>query len=242
MKAAVAERQGVADARSGRAGLRGSARRVRAQLRRTRRDRRRRRRLLARREGRRPVGRPPHARRATRRGTRTRWSSCMSTHQGPRGDDAGGGERARLARLRRAGRALLARVRPERQGRDHRAPAPRPRGRARLARREAARREAARPRLRRARARAAEAGVAAGDAPRLPRDDDRPVHAGADPPRGSRRTARSGGSSTRRSRVPLGLEFYIGLPREIPDERLAKLKTLVARARPAGAAAIRRSR
>jgi CubicO group peptidase (beta-lactamase class C family) len=26
--------------------------------------------------------------------------------------------------------------------------------------------------------------------------------------------------------VPLGLEFYIGLPRDIPDERLAKLKTL----------------
>src|SRR4029079_6353711 len=26
--------------------------------------------------------------------------------------------------------------------------------------------------------------------------------------------------------VPLGLEFYIGLPREIPDERLATLKTL----------------
>ena len=31
--------------------------------------------------------------------------------------------------------------------------------------------------------------------------------------------------------VPLGLEFYIGLPPEIPDERLATVKTLsIARA------------
>ena len=117
-------------------GLRGGARRVRAQLRRTRRDRRRRRRVLARREGRRSVGRPPHARRrrAVERGHDGR---RHVHHQGPRGDDAGGGERARLARLRRAGRALLARVRAERQGGDHRAPAPRARGGARPARRDA---------------------------------------------------------------------------------------------------------
>ena len=37
-------------------------------------------------------------------------------HQGPGGDDARGGELAWLARLRRAGRRLLARVRTERQG------------------------------------------------------------------------------------------------------------------------------
>ena len=36
-------------------------------------------------------------------------------------------------------------------------------------------------------------------------------------------TARSAGSSMRRSR-PLGIEFYIGLPPEIPDERLAQLR------------------
>ena len=52
-----------------------------------------------------------------------------------------------------------------------------------LARRAAARREPARPRLRRRAPRAAEAGVAAGHAPRLPRDDDRALHAGAHPPR-----------------------------------------------------------
>ena len=63
----------------------------------------------------------------------------MSITKGLVGDDAGGGERARLARLRRAGRALLARVRAERQGRDHGAPAPRPRGGAGPARRGAAR-------------------------------------------------------------------------------------------------------
>ena len=44
---------------------------------------------------------------------------------------------------------LLARVRPERQGRDHRSPAPQPRGRAGLDRRAAAPRGYARPRLRR---------------------------------------------------------------------------------------------
>ena len=165
-----------------RSGLRRGARRVRAQLRRARRDRRRRRGVLARREGRRPVGWPPHAR--GRRAVERRHDGRRHVqHQGPRGDDARAGERARLARLRRAGRALLARVRAERQGRRHRAPAPRPRGGAGLARRGAADRADARPRCRRAPARAAEAGVAARHAPRLPHDDDRAVHAGAHPPR-----------------------------------------------------------
>ena len=50
-------------------------------------------------------------------------------------------------------------------------------------RRAAAPRGPARPRLRLRCARAAEAGVGAGDAARLPRDDDRALHAGADPPR-----------------------------------------------------------
>ena len=57
--------------------------------------------------------RTPEGRRAVERGHDGR---RHVHHQGPRGDDAGGGERARLARLRRAGRALLARVRAERQG------------------------------------------------------------------------------------------------------------------------------
>ena len=41
---------------------------------------------------------------------------------------------------------------------------------------------------------------------------------------------------------PLGIEFYIGLPPEIPDERLATVKTLLHRACAAGAAARRRRR
>ena len=104
-------------------------------------------------------------------------------HQGPGCDDARAGERAWLARLRRTGRALLARVRTERQGRGDRAPAAWPRGGAGLARRGAADRADARPRCRRTCARAAETSLAARHAPRLPHDVARAVHAGADPPR-----------------------------------------------------------
>ena len=162
--------------------LRRGARRVPAQLRRTRRDRRRRRCVLARREGRRSVGRPPHTR--GRRALEPRHDRRRHVHnQGPLSDDTGGVQRARLARLRRTGRALLARVRAERQSRDHCAPAPRPRGGAGPARREADAREVARPRLHGAPARASEAGVAAGYPPRLSHDDARSVHAGADPAR-----------------------------------------------------------
>ena len=167
---------------TGRPRLRRGARRVRAQLCRTRRDRRRCRGVLARRKGRRSVGWPPHAR--GRRTLERRHDGRRHVqHQRPRGDDAGGGEGARLARLRRPGRRLLARVRAEWQGRSHRAPAPRPRGGARPARREADDREAARHGLHGALARAPEAGVAAWNAPRLSHDDARAVHAGADPSR-----------------------------------------------------------
>ena len=56
-------------------------------------------------------------------------------HQGPGGDDARDRPLARLAGLRRAGRHVLAGVRAERQGEDHRAPAPRaPGGSVRLRR------------------------------------------------------------------------------------------------------------
>ena len=93
------------------------ARRVRGELPQPRRGRRRLRRLPARREGRRPVGRRP--RRRDRR-------AVGGGHDGPRllgdqghgRDDAGPRPLARLARLRRAGRHLLARVRarPARSG------------------------------------------------------------------------------------------------------------------------------
>ena len=162
--------------------LRRGTRRVRAQLRRARRDRRCRRGVLARREGRRPVGWPSHAR--GRRAVERRHADRLHVqHQGPGCDDACAGELAWLARLRRTGRALLARVRAERQGRRDRAPAARPRGGAGLARRGAADRADARPRCRRTCARAAETSLAARHAPRLPHDVARAVHAGADPPR-----------------------------------------------------------
>ena len=68
--------------------------------------------------------------------------------QGPGGDDDCRRELARLDRLRRADRRVLARVRPERQGSDNRAPAPQPRSGAGLDRRAAAFRGLARPRPR----------------------------------------------------------------------------------------------
>ena len=175
-------RERAASRRLGRSGLRGSACRVRPQLRRARRDRRCRRCVLAWREGGRPVGWPPHAhrRRTVERGHDGR---RQFDDQGPGGDDGCRRELARLDRLRRTGRRVLARVRPERQRRDHRAPAPQPRSGVGLDRRAAARRGPARPRPRLSRARAAEAGVGTGNATRLPRDDDRALHAGADSPR-----------------------------------------------------------
>ncbi len=105
--------------------------------------------------------------------------------QGPGGDDGCRRELARLDRLRRASRRVLAGVRAERQGRDHGAPAPQSRSGAGLDRRAVALRGPARPRPRVRPARAAEAGLGAGNATRLPRDDDRALHAGADPPRRS---------------------------------------------------------
>ena len=73
-------------------------------------------------------------------------------------------------------------------------------------------------------ARAPDASVAARHAPRLPRDVARAVHAGADPhvdP--AHRALRH--FFHEEVAVPLGLEFYIGLPLR-PDERLATVKTL----------------
>ena len=87
------------------------------------------------------------------------------------------------------------------------------------------RRPAPRPRRRRAPARAAEAGVAARDAARLSRDDDRALHAGADPPRGS-------GPSHARAVLP-GRDRAAAADRssstsvcrpQIPADRLATLK------------------
>ena len=168
--------------RSGRSGLRRGARRVRAQLRRTRRDRRRRRCVLARREGGRPVGRPPHAqrRRAVERDT------MVVVHSTTKG----------LA-------AMTLAVANARGWLDYDAPVARywpefaQNGKGAITVRQLLGHEAGLVLLdekltieelrdldgvARA-ARATEAGVAAGDATRLSRDDDRALHAGADSPR-----------------------------------------------------------
>ena len=60
---------------------------------------------------------------------------------------------------------------------------------------------------------------------RLPHDDPRAVHTGVDSAR--RPDASNPGAFFHDEiAVPLGLEFFIGLPREIPAERLATIKTL----------------
>ena len=126
--------------------------------------------------------RTPDRRRAVERGHDGR---RQFDDEGSGGDDGCRRELARLDRLRRAGRRVLARVRPERQGCDHRAPAAQSRSGVGLDRRGAAGRGLEGPRQRVSATRATEASVGAGNATRLPRDDDRALHAGVDPPRRS---------------------------------------------------------
>ena len=137
-------------------------------------------------------------------------------------------ELARLDRLRRAGRRVLARVRPERQGRDHRSPAPQPRGRAwsgsmsPCTSRICATSTTSPARSRKQKP-AWEPGTRHGYhamtiglyMQELIRHVD-PAH----------RTL--GRFFHEEIAEPLGIEFYIGLPPEVPDERLAQLRTFTA--------------
>src|ERR1041384_3157411 len=115
-----------------------------------------------------------------------RGSSSWPSRQRAGRDDPCPGPLPWLARLRRARGRLLARVRPERQGRHHGAPAPGPRGRAGAARPADHTGLATRSRRHGAAPRPAAARLATGHPSWLSHRHDRPLHAGADPPGGSR--------------------------------------------------------
>ena len=93
------------------------------------------RRLQGRRARRGPVGRDPGRRDGCSLG-RGHDGPRLLGHEGHGRDDPRAGALARVARLRRAGGGLLARVRAGRQGADHRPPAPRAPGRPVRLRRE----------------------------------------------------------------------------------------------------------
>ena len=90
-------------------------------------------------------------------------------HEGPGRHDPGHRPLPRLARLRRAGRHVLARVRAAGQGEDHRPPAARPPGGAVRLRRTRRSQRGRRPRSPRGRAGPSEAGVGARNASGLSR-------------------------------------------------------------------------
>ena len=81
------------------------------------------------------------------------------------------------------------------------------------------------------------AGLAAGNAPRLPRDDARACTCRSSFAASIPAHRTLGRFFHEEIAEPLGLDFYIGLPREIPDARLAKVKTALPGARAAGACA-----
>ena len=204
-------------------GLRPRRRRVPRELRGARRARRRLRRLPRRPQGRRPVGRPPRRASRARRGRRTRSSRCSRPPRASRRWRSPSSHSRGLLDFD----AAVARYWPEfgAAGKERvtRAPAAVAPGRPVRDRRAPRARRPARPRPRRRGHRGAEAGLGAGHAPRLPRDHARLVRGRADPPRRpaaphARALLRRGGR-----RDPLGLDFFIGLPDDVPPQRVARI-------------------